>query len=89
MLGDVVAAMVKILQSTTFYAEYVTIIKGLKQAQQMGITNVWVTSDSEAAVKAFNGNKIPWQLTPTWQQLKKVFYYTKDLTCVEGDQLPC
>ncbi|KAF6135893.1 hypothetical protein GIB67_006785 [Kingdonia uniflora] len=69
--GNVTAVIIMNLEYTTaFFAECEAIVEGLVQALQMGIANIWVTSDSKSAVHAFNTDQVPWQLNALWQRVK-------------------
>ncbi|OVA06854.1 hypothetical protein BVC80_495g12 [Macleaya cordata] len=45
---------------TNFVAEILAIILGMEWAFDQGWSNVWIASDSMAAIRCFTANKIPW-----------------------------
>ncbi|KAF6135084.1 hypothetical protein GIB67_040395 [Kingdonia uniflora] len=67
----VLGVLVKNLQqhTTDFYAECVAIVDGLPKAVDLGIENIWVISDSQSAIHAFNSDLIPWQLNTKCQRV--------------------
>ncbi|OVA06545.1 Ribonuclease H domain [Macleaya cordata] len=56
---------------TNFVAEVLAILLGLEWAKNLGWTNIWVTSDSQAAIRCFIDNKVPWFILTRWNSVKE------------------
>ncbi|OVA07843.1 Ribonuclease H domain [Macleaya cordata] len=69
--GTIGAMAVGLGICTNFIAEILAIILGLEWAKNLGLEKIWVTSDSHAAIRCFNDNKIPWFVLSRWTNLKK------------------
>ncbi|OVA07910.1 Ribonuclease H domain [Macleaya cordata] len=54
-----------------FVAEVLAVILGLEWAIELGWTNIWVTSDSQAAIRCFTNNKVPWFVFARWNAIKE------------------
>ncbi|KAF6168311.1 hypothetical protein GIB67_018151 [Kingdonia uniflora] len=66
--------------TTAYISESVAIVETLNFTVTLGIQNVWVTSDSQSAVYAFNHDQVSWQITPLWLQVKDKFARRRIIT---------
>ncbi|OVA00928.1 Ribonuclease H domain [Macleaya cordata] len=56
---------------TNFVAELLAIIFGLEWASDRGWSKIWVTSDSQTAIKCFASDKVPWFIISRWHNIRK------------------
>ncbi|KAF9599054.1 hypothetical protein IFM89_033661 [Coptis chinensis] len=56
--------------ATNYEAECTAIIEGLNMAIQQGWQHIWVHTDSVAAAKAFQADKVLWKLRAQWDKIK-------------------
>ncbi|OUZ99195.1 Ribonuclease H domain [Macleaya cordata] len=70
-MGNTLAAMsIRLRICTNFVAEILAIILGMEWAFDQGWSNVWIASDSMAAIRCFTANKIPWFIRSRWNNIK-------------------
>ncbi|OVA01464.1 Ribonuclease H domain [Macleaya cordata] len=62
---------------SNFTAEVVAILLGIEWAVENHKVNIWVVSNSMAAIKAFRDNKIPWFARNRWNSVKNLFQQMK------------
>ncbi|KAF6174588.1 hypothetical protein GIB67_006240 [Kingdonia uniflora] len=62
-----------IAQATNYIVETTAIISGVQRAVAQGWRQVWVVSDSAAAIKAFLKDNIPWSFRTTWNLITHLF----------------
>ncbi|OVA08039.1 Ribonuclease H domain [Macleaya cordata] len=62
---------------SNFIAEVVAILLGIEWAVENHKGNIWVVSDSMAAIKAFKDNKIPLFARNRWNSVKNLFQQMK------------
>ncbi|KAF6171411.1 hypothetical protein GIB67_009552 [Kingdonia uniflora] len=68
--GRVLGTLCKSVGTTTNYlTEVNAIIDGVEKAIYRGWNNLWVVSDSSAAINAFVTHKIPWKFRTKWTQI--------------------
>ncbi|OVA06386.1 Ribonuclease H domain [Macleaya cordata] len=56
---------------TNFVAELLAIILGLEWASDRGWSKIWVTFDSQTAIKCFASDKVPWFINSRWHNIRK------------------
>ncbi|KAF9604618.1 hypothetical protein IFM89_008884 [Coptis chinensis] len=56
--------------ATNYEVECTTIIEGLNMAIQQGWQHIWVDTDSVAAAKAFQDDRVLWKLRAQWDKIK-------------------
>ncbi|KAL5728372.1 hypothetical protein ACHQM5_001464 [Ranunculus cassubicifolius] len=55
-----------------FVAECTTIVEGAEMALEKVQTQLWLETDSEAAVAAFKSRVLPWWLVARWTKCKRI-----------------
>ncbi|OVA04761.1 Ribonuclease H domain [Macleaya cordata] len=70
--GNTIGAMSAGLRiCTNFVAELLAIIFGLEWALDRGWSKIWVTSDSQTAIKCFASDKVSWFIISRWHNIRK------------------
>ncbi|OVA19111.1 Ribonuclease H domain [Macleaya cordata] len=56
---------------TNFVVEALAFIFGLEWAKDMGWSNIWITSDSQVAIRCFVEEKVPWFILPRLNNVRQ------------------
>ncbi|KAF9605078.1 hypothetical protein IFM89_013748 [Coptis chinensis] len=59
--------------SDSYFAECSAILGSMELAIERNWRHLWIESDSQAAIKAFTSDNIPWQMHNRWRGCKRLF----------------